>query len=122
MTNTTKTRGTLLAILALLLAAAMAAANLAAPSVAQAASGKANPSKECSDDTLFGQPSTHGGCTSYVATGSPTGAGYSAQCKAVTGGEYPFTFYEGVEGLETTVGNPAECKDALRAFHAMFPE
>ncbi len=126
--TTTTTRPAFLAILALLLAAALAAATLAAPGAAQAAPGKANPAKTCSErgDTIFGfpgePPSTRGGCASYVATGEdgdPTGAGYAAQCKDVTGGEYPFTFYEGTE-WETTADNPAECKDALRTFHTTF--
>ena len=123
MTNTTKTRPAFLAILALLLAAAMAAATLA-PGAAQAAPGKANPSKTCAErgDKIFGpedSPSTRGGCASYVATGedgTATGAGYSAQCKNLTGGEYPFTFYG-----QVTVDNHGECVNTLRGFHTTPP-
>ena len=121
MTTTTSTRGTLLAILALLLAAAMAAATLV-PGAAQAAPGKANPSKACSErgDTIYGEegepPSTHGGCASFEASGKLTGAGYSAQCKNLTGGEYPFTFYG-----QFTVDNHGECVNTLRGFHTTPP-
>ena len=113
--TTKTTRPTLLAILALLAAAALAGATLAAPDPAQAAPGKANPSQVCSEmgDTIFGEPvETHGGCVSYVASGELTGAGYSAQCKTLTGGEYPFTFYG-----RYTVYNHGECLNTLRGFH-----
>ncbi|CAA9440318.1 MAG: hypothetical protein AVDCRST_MAG55-3379 [uncultured Rubrobacteraceae bacterium] len=127
MTTTTKTKPAFLAILALLLAATMAALTLTAPGAAQAAPGKANPAKTCSErgDTIFGfpgePPSTRGGCASYVATGEdgdPTGAGYAAQCRTLAEelGPYPFTFYG-----QITVDNHGECVKALRSFHTTPP-
>ena len=128
MTTTTKTRGTLLAILALFLAAAIAAATLAAPGAAQAAPGKANPSKTCSErgDTIFGfpgePPSTRGGCASYVASGELTSAGYSAQCKTLAAelGPYPFVLEEPEPLPDLTVRNHGECVQALRYLHTNF--
>ena len=89
-----------------------------------AAQGGPNPSKACSSsgDTIFGGPSTHGGCTSATATGKLTGAGYSAQCnnlEAAFGG-YPFVLEEPDPLPDFTVRNHGECVNALRYLHTNF--
>jgi hypothetical protein len=121
-------RASLLTVLGLLVAAALAVATLAAPSSAQAAPEGPNPSKACSErgDTIFGfpgePPSTHGGCTSFAASGKLTGAGYSAQCKTLEAefGGYPFVLEEPPPLPDFRVRNHGECVNALRYLHTNF--
>ncbi len=107
-------RVALVATLALLMAAVPALA----------AQGDPNPSKACSSsgDTIFGGPSTHGGCTSAAATGKLTGAGYSAQCNnlEVAFGGYPFVLEEPDPLPDLKVRNHGECVNALRYLHTNF--
>ena len=91
---------------------------------ALAAQGGSNASKACSSsgDTIFGGPSTHGGCTSAAASGKLTGAGYSAQCnnlEAAFGG-YPFVLEEPPPLPSFEVRNHGECVNALRYLHTNF--
>ena len=92
---------------------ALAAGALAAPAGAQ------GPAQTCKADPTgpFGEPApSFSTCVTYANTGTLTGTGYVAQCRLLTGGRYPFTFYG-----QVTVTSPGECLNALRGFHTSFP-
>ncbi len=88
---------------------------LAAPAAA-APGGNASAACTAMGDVIMEAPLTHGGCVSALRTGGPKGGAFAAQCRNITQGRYPFTFYEVV-----TVRNPGECLNALRGFHTNGP-
>ncbi len=69
---------------------------------------------------IFGTPVSGGACVQFERDGKLTGGAYVQNCRMLTGGQYPFTFYP--EGpLPTRVAdNQGECKQALRYFHGLM--
>ncbi len=95
--------------------AAAASLALAAPAAA-APGGNASATCTAMGNVVMEAPLTHGGCVSALASGQPRGGAFAAQCRNITQGKYPFTFYGTV-----TVRNPGECLNALRGFHTNGP-
>ncbi len=99
---------------------ALAATALASPAAAApAAGGSANAQCAAGATLPWGEPfPSKSSCITFLNTGKLTGTSFKAQCKALTGGEYPITF---VEPWGTfTAGNPGQCIGILRSFHSMM--
>ena len=93
------------------------AASLALAAPAAAAPGDtASAACTAAGNVVMDFPLTHGACVSFLTTGAAKGGAYAAQCRNLTGGRYPFTFYGVV-----TVRNAGECLNALRGFHTSPP-
>jgi hypothetical protein len=100
--------------------AAVATCVAAAPAAAAPAEG-GSALQQCRAGATFpwGEPfPSQSSCITFLNTGKLTGTSFKAQCKALTGGEYPITF---VEPWGTfTAGNPGQCIGILRSFHSMM--
>ncbi len=97
---------------------ALAATALASPAAAAPATGGSANAQCAAGATLpWGEPfPSRTSCITFLNTGKLTGTSYVAQCRAITGGQYPFTFYGTI-----TVRNAGECLTALRGFHTAPP-
>lgn len=102
-------------------AVALAGAVGALGAAPAAAAPDSSPAQACRSGTvvLFGEPfPSHAACVSYLSSGKLTGAGYVAQCRQLTGGQYPFVFEEPFGAFP--VRNPGECVTTLRYLHTTF--
>ena len=94
-----------------------AAAALLALAVVPASAAPGSPGKATCD--IYGVSASGGACVKFSRTGELNGSAFVQNCRALTGGVYPFTFYP--EGpLPTRVAsNLGECKAALRFYHSL---
>ncbi len=94
------------------LVAALASAALAAPASAAPAAPNAAQACKAGATLPWGEPfPSKSSCITFLSTGKLVGTSYVAQCRAITGGRYPFTFYG-----TTTVTNAGQCLNVLRSF------
>ncbi len=96
---------------------AVAATAVATPAVAAPLEGGSANARCAAGATLpWGEPfPSKTSCITFLNTGKLTGTSYVAQCRAITGGQYPFTFHE--PWGDFPVRNAGECLNQLRAFH-----